>query len=192
MFTASRAAPLAALAIACFGASGAVLAEKADQNKPTQIEANKMSADDARRMTIFEGGVVLTRGTMRLTADRVVVRQDAEGFQFATATGKPARFRQRQDPKPPETEGVWLEGEALRMEMDDRSGKIELYDSAHVKRGGDEVAGNYILLDQRSDYFSVSTGKDVPAGKEGTTAGRVKAVIQPKPRPPEPPVGATK
>lgn len=154
-------------------------AEKADQSKPTQIEANKMSADDARRLTIFEGNVVLTRGTIRLTADRVVVRQDAEGFQFATATGKPARFRQRQDPKPPESEGTWMEGEALRMEMDDRSGKIELYDNAHFKRGGDEVTGNYILLDQRSDYFSVSNGKDDKSG------GRVKAVIQPKPKPPE-------
>ena len=180
----SRAACAAtlALACACLGASSAVLAEKTDRDMPTQIEANKMSADDARRMTIFEGSVILTRGTIRLTADRVVVHQDSEGFQFATATGKPARFRQRQDPKPPETEGVWLEGEALRMEMDDRSGKIELYDNAHVKRGGDEVAGNYILLDQRSDYFSVSTGKD---GKDAAPAGRVKAVIQPKPRPPE-------
>lgn len=176
-----RRACAAALVLAgAVGASGAVLAEKADRDLPTQIEANRMSADDARRMTIFEGSVVLTRGTIRLSADRVVVRQDAEGFQFATATGKPARFRQRQDPKPPETEGVWLEGEALRMELDDRSGKIELYDSARVKRGGDEVAGDYILLDQRSDYFSVSTGKDV-----ATAGGRVKAVIQPKPRPPE-------
>jgi lipopolysaccharide export system protein LptA len=169
---------LAALAFA-----PATLAEKADQSKPTQIEANKMSADDARRLTIFDGNVVLTRGTIRLTADRVVVRQDAEGFQYATATGKPARFRQRQDPKPPDTEGLWMEGEALRMEMDDRSGKIELYDSAHVKRGGDEVTGNYILLDQRSDYFSVSNGKD---GRDAAPSGRVKAVIQPKPRPPEP------
>ena len=160
--------------------AGAAHAEKADAGMPTQIEANRMSADDARRMTIFEGAVVLTRGTIRLTAERVVVRQDSEGFQYATATGKPARFRQRQDPKPPEKEGVWLEGEALRMEMDDRSGRIELYDDAHVKRGGDEVAGNYILIDQRSDYFSVSTGKDAPP----TGGGRVKAVIQPnKPKP---------
>jgi lipopolysaccharide export system protein LptA len=171
----SRAACAAILALACAAAH----AEKADQNAATQIEANKMSADDARRMTIFEGAVVLTRGTIRLSADRVVVRQDAEGFQHATATGTPARFRQRQDAKPPETEGQWLEGEALRMELDDKTGKIELYDEARVKRGGDEVAGNYILLDQRSDYFSVSTGKDDKPG------GRVKAVIQPKPKPPE-------
>jgi len=190
-----RARPVLFVAALVF-AAGAI-AEKADLNMPTQIEANRMSADDARRMTIFEGSVIVTRGTMRLTADRVVVRQDSEGWQFATATGKPARFRQRQDPKPPETVGTWMEGEALRMEMDDKSGKIELYDAARVKRGGDEVAGNYIMLDQRSDYFSVSTGKeakDAAPGKEGTTAGRVKAVIQPKPRPPEPPTtpGAAK
>ena len=169
-----------ALLAAVLALAPAAHAEKADQNQPTQIEANRMSADDARRMTIFEGNVVLTRGTIRLTADRVVVRQDAEGFQYATATGKPARFRQRQDPKPPDTEGQWLEGEALRMEIDDKSGKIELYDEARVKRGGDEVAGNYILVDQRADYFSVSTGKE---GKDGAK-GRVTATIQPsKPKP---------
>jgi lipopolysaccharide export system protein LptA len=172
----------AVLAAALALAAPAALADKADRDMPTQIEANRMSADDARRMTIFEGNVVLTRGTIRLVADRVVVRQDAEGFQFATATGKPARFRQRQDPKPPDTEGVWLEGEALRMEMDDRSGKVEFFDEARVKRGGDEVAGNYILLDQRSEFFSVSSSKTSPAAG----SGRVKAVIQPKPRPPEP------
>lgn len=174
-------------ALAAFLLVPAASAEKADFNKPWEIEAGRMSADDARRMTIFEGSVVVTRGTMRLMAERVVVRQDAEGFQFATATGKPARFRQRQDPKPPDTEGQWMEGEAQRMEMDDKSGRIELYDNARVKRGGDEVAGNYILLDQRSDFFSVSTGKDGKDkdGKEQAPAGRVKATIQPKPRPPE-------
>ena len=126
-----------------------------------------MSADDARRLNIFEGNVVLTKGTMSLRADRLVVRQDAEGFQFATATGKPARFRQRQDPKPGEKEGIWIDGEALRIELDDRNEKIELFENARVNRGGDEVAGNYILVDQRSEFFSVSSGK-------GTEKGRVQ------------------
>lgn len=132
-----------------------------------------MSADDARRLNIFEGEVVVTKGTIRLTADRLVVRQDAEGFQFATATGRPARFRQRQDPKAGEKEGVWVEGEALRIELDDRSQKIELFEAARVNRGGDEVAGDYILVDQRSDFYQVSSGK-------GPAKGRVKAIIQPK------------
>jgi lipopolysaccharide export system protein LptA len=148
-------------------------AEKADRDKPTQVEANRMSADDARRLNIFEGDVIVTKGTIRLTADRLVVRQDAEGFQLATATGRPARFRQRQDAKPGEKEGIWVEGEALRIELDDKNQKIELFDNARVNRGGDEVAGDYIFVDQRSDFYQVSSGK-------GQSKGRVKAVIQPK------------
>jgi lipopolysaccharide export system protein LptA len=154
-------------------APGITFAEKADRDKPLEIEANRMSADDARRLNIFEGDVVLTKGTISLRAERLVVRQDAEGFQFATATGKPARFRQRQDPKPGEKEAIWVEGEALRIEIDDRNQKIELFENARVNRGGDEVAGNYIFVDQRSEFYQVSAGK-------GAAKGRVKAVIQPK------------
>jgi lipopolysaccharide export system protein LptA len=89
-----RAAAVVLLACAC-----SAFAEKADQDKPTQIEANRMSADDVRRMNIFEGNVVLTKGTLTVRADRIVVRQDAEGYQSASATGAPVRFKQRQDPK---------------------------------------------------------------------------------------------
>ena len=147
-------------------------AEQADSTKPIEIEANRMSADDARRMNVFEGNVVVTRGTLNIRADRIVVRQDAEGNQFATATGNPVRFRQRQDPKPPEKEGVWMDGEAKRIELDEKSGKIELFEDARVNRGGDEVKGNYILVDQRSDFFTVTPGRG---------DGRVRATIQPKP-----------
>jgi lipopolysaccharide export system protein LptA len=151
-------------------------AEKADRDKPTQVEANRMSADDARRLNIFEGNVVVTKGTMTLRADRLVVRQDAAGFQLATATGRPARFRQRQDPKPGEKEGIWIDGEALRIEVDDRNQKIELFEKARVNRGCDEVAGDYIFVDQRSEFYQVSSGK-------GEKKGRVKAILQPKPSP---------
>ena len=161
------------LAAALAASAGGTLAEKADRDKPTQIEANRMSSDDARRMTLFEGNVVLTKGTVTVRADRIIVRQDAEGFQTSTATGAPARFRQRQDPKDGK-EGEWIEGEALRIEIDDRKSTIELFDRAKVTRGRDEVTGNHIYVDQRSDFFSVNAGKDAPGG-------RVRAVLQPKP-----------
>ncbi len=161
---------LLALLLAC---SGGAVAEKADRDKPTQIEANRMSSDDARRMTLFEGNVVLTKGTVTIRADRIVVRQDAEGFQTSTATGAPARFRQRQDPKDGK-EGEWIEGEALRIEVDDRKSTIDLFDNARVVRGGDVVTGEHIFVDQRSDFFSVTAGKD------GAPGGRVRAVLQPK------------
>jgi lipopolysaccharide export system protein LptA len=80
------------------------------------------------------------------------------------------------DPKEGEKEARWLDGEARRIEINDREQKVELFEAARVNRGGDEVAGDYIFVDQASDFFSVSSGKGEPGG-------RVKAVIQPKAAP---------
>ena len=154
-------------------------AEKADKDKPTNIEANRMSSDDAKRMSIFEGSVVLTKGTVVVRADRIVVHQDAEGFQLTTAYGKPVRFRQKGDRKG-DKEGIWTEGEALRIEIDDRNERIELFERARVTRDQDAVNGEYIFLDQRTEFFSVSAAKGAAPAAPG---GRVKAVIQPKSKP---------
>lgn len=151
-------------------------AEKADREKPTNVEANRMTSDEARRISIFEGNVLLTKGTITLRAERIVVRQDADGFQYASASGSPARFRQKGDAAGGQ-EGVWIEGEALRVEIDEKNERIELHDNARISRDQDEVRGSYILFDQRSEFFSVSSAKGAPASAPG---GRVRAVIQPK------------
>ncbi len=153
-------------------------AERADRDKPTNIEAARMVADDVRRTSTFEGGVTVSKGTMSLTADRLIVRQDAQGSYKATATGAPVKFRQRTDAKGERPAG-WVDGEATRIELDDRDQKIELFEKARVTRDLDEVRGDYIFLDQRSETFTVSSGKGQPGG-------RVRAVIQPKAAPADP------
>lgn len=179
----STRAAIAALAAIVLLQAFPAFAEKADKDKPTHIEANRMSADDTRRLSIFEGNVVLTKGTIIIRADRIVVRQDPEGYQLATATGAPVRFRQKAEPKG-DKEGVWMDGEALRIEVDDRNEKIELFDRAWVKRDEDEVRGDYIFVDQRSEFFSAMSGK---GGASTGSDGRVRAVIQPKNKPEDAP-----
>ena len=174
-----NAAIAAAVAEMFFLTALPALAEKADRDRPTHIEANRMSSDDVQRISIFEGNVVLTKGTVLVRADRIVVRQDADGFQFATATGKPVRFRQKGEPKG-DKEGVWTDGEALRVEIDDRNERIEMFERARVTRDQDVVNGEYIFLDQRTEFFSVSAAKGAAAA---SPEGRVRAVIQPKSKP---------
>ncbi|MBC7803485.1 MAG: lipopolysaccharide transport periplasmic protein LptA [Candidatus Parcubacteria bacterium] len=167
------------LGLAC---ANPALAEKADKDKPTHIEANRMSSDDAKRMSIFEGGVVLTKGTMAVRADRIVVHQDSEGFQMATAYGNPVRFRQKGDRKG-DKEAVWTDGEALRIELDDRNERVELFDKARITRDQDVVRGEYIFFDQRTEFFSVSNAKGATPAAPGAPGGRVTAIIQPKSKP---------
>jgi lipopolysaccharide export system protein LptA len=152
---------------------GPAHAERTDRDKPVNIEADRMMADDQKQTAVFEGRVVLTQGTFVLRADRLTVKQDTQGFQTGVAVGSPATFRQKRD-------GVdeWIDGEALRIEYDGRAERVELFDKARVSRDKDEVTGNYISYDSRSEVFRVQPSKDAtgPAGREG----RVRAVIQPK------------
>jgi lipopolysaccharide export system protein LptA len=77
-----------------------VFAERADRDKPMQVEANRISIDDAKKIQILEGDVVVIKGTMVLRADRVVITEDQYGFQKGTAFGGKdglARMRQKRE-----------------------------------------------------------------------------------------------
>lgn len=167
-----RAAALLLAAMLAAAATG-VRAERGDRDKPVNIESDRMTADDAKQVAVFDGRVVLTQGTFQLRADRLTVRQNNDGFSFAVAEGKPATFRQKRDGA-----DEWVDGEALRIEYDGEKDFIELFDRARLTRDKDEVRGNYISYDARTEFFTVQNSKEFkPApAKEG----RVRAVIQPR------------
>jgi lipopolysaccharide export system protein LptA len=159
-------------------------AEKADREKPVNLEADKVTIDDNKQVAVFEGNVVLTQGTLQIRGDRMQVRQDQDGFQYGTTWGKPAHFRQKRD-------GIdeYIEGWAERIEYDGRAELMQMFDRAQLKRGQDEVRGNYISYDSKSEFFQV-TGGGTSAAANGPE-GRVRAVIQPKSKekpPASPPV----
>jgi lipopolysaccharide export system protein LptA len=149
-------------------------AEKADKEKPINLEADRVNIDDAKKVSVFEGNVVLTQGTLVIRADRMIVREDAQGFNHGTAYGNPVTFRQKR-------EGVdeYIEGEALRVEYDGRVEKLQLFNRAQLKRGADEVRGSYISYDQPTEIFNAVGSGDDGSGK-AAAQGRVRAVIQPK------------
>jgi lipopolysaccharide export system protein LptA len=146
-------------------------AQKVNSSEPVSIEADRMKADDQKQVAEFEGRVVLTQGTFQLRADKITVRKDGDGFQHGIAVGQPASFRQKR-----EGTDEWISGEAERIEYDGRLERVELFDRAKVSRDNDEVRGNYISYDTRTQVFRVQGGKDYGAGD----GDRVRAVIQPR------------
>jgi lipopolysaccharide export system protein LptA len=109
-----------------------------------------------------------------LRADRVVVRQDAQGLNYAYAYGRPAYFRQKR-----EGFDEYVEGNAERMEYDGKKDKVEMFTNAQVKKGVDEVRGDYISYDAVTEFYQV-VGGATTAGATTQTQGRVRATIQPK------------
>jgi lipopolysaccharide export system protein LptA len=157
--------------------TGPAWAEKADADKPVNIEADRVSVDDVKKLQIFQGNVQLIKGTLIIRAERIVISQDDDGYQRGVATGSGsalASFRQKR-------EGVdeYVEGEAERIEHDAKNEKTEFFLRARVKSGQDEVRGQYISYDARNEQYVVTSGPDGTRAKPGSN-DRVRAVIQPK------------
>jgi lipopolysaccharide export system protein LptA len=148
-------------------------AEKADREKPVHLEADRVTVDDIKQLSTFEGNVVLTQGTMVIRGDRMEVREDKEGFKYGTTWGNLAYFRQKRD-------GVdeYIEGWAERIEYDGRADKVQMFNRASLKRGQDEVHGNYISYDGNTEFFQVKSAGNAAAPADR----RVRAVLQPKPK----------
>jgi len=162
-------------------ASTAAYAERADRDKPVNLEAARVTVDDAKKVHVFEGNVLLSQGTLTIRAERLVVTQDAEGFQKGIATGGAdglASFRQKREGK-----SEYVDGKAERIEYDSRAEKSEFFARAQVKSGQDEVRGHYISYDGKTEQYLVTA---VPGAAQNSEQGRVRAVIQPKNAAPAP------
>jgi lipopolysaccharide export system protein LptA len=152
-------------------------AEKADRDKPINLEADRVSLDDINKLQIFEGNVIMTQGTMQLRTSKLVVTQDPDGFQKGVAHGGQnglARFRQKRDGK-----NEYIEGEAERIVHDARSEKTEFFVRAWIKSGQDEVKGHYISYEAPTEKYLVTSAGGTTAAK-GASQARVRAIIQPK------------
>ncbi len=172
-----------ALAIALLGTlfSLPVVAEKADRFKPLNVEADQPGKIDLlNQFVVFNGNVVVSKGTMLIRAARIEVRETPGGYHTAVATGapgKPATFRQKRD-------GVdeYIAGEAEKLEYDGKTDTIRFVTNASVRRlrgatVADEIAGNLVTYDSTTEVFSVSGGAAPTPSNPG---GRVRAVLTPR------------
>ena len=161
--------------------SASALAEKADRDKPLNIEADSLVHDELKQISVFKGRAVLTKGTMVIRGERIEVRQDPDGYQFVLIlpeTNKRAFFRQKR-------EGVdeYMEAEGLRIDYDGRSDQVTLNEQAEVRRYrgavlADQMSGKRIVYNNLSDVFTIDGQKAGEAGKSVGT--RVRATLAPR------------
>ena len=126
--------PFLPLILAAALAVGGVLpaaAEKADRDKPMNIEADALRYDDLNQSSVFTGNVVITKGTLLIRGGQVNVSQDAQGYQKAIATAEPgklAHYRNKRD-------GVdeFIEGEGERIELTHRAGDRAVFAHGALK-----------------------------------------------------------
>ncbi len=164
--------------------TGSASAEKADRNKPMNVEADALRYDDVKQTSVFSGRVVLSKGSILIRGARIEVRQDSDGYQFgliAAEAGKLAFFRQKRDAL-----DEFIEGEAEAIEYDGRADTVKFAGGAHLRRYlgaslNDEFTGGVILYNNATEVFTIDGA--TARASTGVAAGRVRAMLTPRPDP---------
>ena len=146
-------------------------AEKADRDKPTMIDSDRLNHDEQKQITIFTGNVVLTKGTLVMRGDRMEMWQDAAGNYFGIVTGKPAKFRQKRD-----AVNEYMDGESLRIDYDGQQEIVILTNDAIMRR----LEGD-VLMDQVSgDRLNYNNITERYLVESGDGQGRSRMFLMPK------------
>ncbi|QNA98571.1 lipopolysaccharide transport periplasmic protein LptA [Massilia sp. Se16.2.3] len=156
-------------------------AERADSLKQAVIDFNNADMDEVTQTRILTGNVVVTRGTLLLKSERALVKETPEGYLHVTliaAPGKVATFRQKRDGGP----DLWMEGQAERIEYDERSEIVKLFSKANVRqlengRLTNEIDGPFISYDNRKEVASV---RNDASGESKAGGGRGTLIIAPR------------
>ena len=141
------------LASVLLASSPLALALTGDTEKPIHIESDQQSLDMQGNVVTFTGNVVVTQGTIKINADKVVVTRPGgqEGKEVIDGYGKPATFYQMQD------NGKPVKGHASQMHYELQNDFVVLTGDAYLEQLDSNIKGDkitYLVKEQKMQAFS--------------------------------------
>ncbi len=145
----------------------AASALESDKNKPIYIEADSVEIDDGKGVSVYQGSVDVTQGSMHFTADKVVVTRKEGKSDHIRATGNPVTFEQEL-----EGEKEPVRGRARAVEYDTDSEMLHMIGDAVLYQGKDSFKSDRISYDRTKSL--------VRAGASAKGKQRVRISIESK------------
>ncbi len=155
-------------------------AEKADQDKPVVLEAEKVSVNDVQQVYELDGQVLLTKGSILITGAKGNIKVDPEGYEYVDVQGNPestASFRQRREGPANE----FMQGRGQTVTYNAKTELLTLTGDANLKR-----LHNMQMLDQlrgwKIDYDDVLQRYQVtpPPNTKPEDLPLAKAILSPR------------
>lgn len=157
-----------------------VHAEKADQDKPVILEAEKVSVNDVKQIYDLNGQVLLIKGSIVVTGEDGHITLDPKGYEFVDVIGTPeavASFRQRREGPADE----FMQGRGSQVTYDAKTEFLTLTGDASLKRllnmqMLDQLKGWKIEYDDVKQYYQVIPPKDA----KPTDLPLARAILSPR------------
>ncbi|EOC0109653.1 lipopolysaccharide ABC transporter substrate-binding protein LptA [Cronobacter sakazakii] len=124
-----------------------------DTEQPIHIESDQQSLDMQGNVVTFTGNVVVTQGSIKINADKVVVTRPGgeKGKEVIDGYGNPATFYQMQD------NGKTVKGHAAKMHYELQNDFVVLTGNAYLEQLDSNIKGDkitYLVKEQKMQAFS--------------------------------------
>jgi len=140
----------ALIAITLISPYGSAL--ESDFNQPIHVSSVQQHAKLKTNTLTFTDEVLLTQGSIKITADKLtVIRGTEPNNEIMIAEGNVASFHQIQD------DGKPLDAEAKTIRYDVAQGKITLTENAQVKQLDSKITGTKIVYYIGTEELNVTT-----------------------------------
>lgn len=136
-----------------------------DRDQPINVTADRALKNDKKGIMIYEGDVVITQGSIKMTGDKVTIYNNNGNVDKIIANGSPAHFKQKPDLQ---SEDVIANGDTVEYDLNKES--LLLEGDALLKQDGRTTNSNKITYDMKTTVVNAG-------GNSGT--GRVEMVIEP-------------
>ncbi len=144
-----------------------LFALNSDKYSPVLIEADQVDMSDKSGISTYTGNVKLTQGSIRISADSIIVFTSNNKLQRLIATGSPAKFKQKPDEKSND-----VEASAFHVEYSTKTSVLTLQQNAQLQQGSNMFSGHKIEYDTLNDVMSARSTENKKQ--------RIQAIIQPE------------
>lgn len=125
-----------------------------DANQQIKLLADKATYSESTGVTSYSGGVVITQGTFKMTADNITVNLSQQrSINSAVATGRPATMQQVVT----QEKGV-AKGQANKIDYNAITGIVTLTGNAKLVQNGASFAGNVIRYSLKAGDVEATAG----------------------------------
>ncbi len=137
-----------------------------DRNQPIKIKADNVKLNEKTGISIYNGNVIFTQGSLILKGSKIVIHQPDGKISKIIVTGKPASFQQQQD-----NVKQLVHAKAGKMEFVTADERVYLSENASISQGENLLKGEQIEYNTRNSTVTAQKG----AGNKN----RVHAIIEP-------------
>ena len=142
-----------------------------DLKQPVKIDASSVTFNKAKGYAIYEGGVSIVQGTLKIKASKIEIFAPNNAINKIIATGSPVTFEQKMD------DGKWAKGKANSVRYLIKEKKIALAGNATLTQDKDTFSSSYIQYSTKTGELKAGNAKGKDANKKST--GRVRAIFYP-------------